>query len=580
MNLLSTGRTHSAKANGMVNGHHLPPSRIIRQGEILDSPTGGTSYRILMLEPVRQGTCNSSTTLIISTTPYIRSIQNEGYENDDHHSESSHPRTHLSLDDFDPDAFLSASLSLPQPIDIPDGGTLPTGPLSSLTNGSNTSGSITPRPGGIHSPVVPISDLSEDVDLNAHSSDSGIRFSAVRATGAGEGGDEVCWIGVGGLGRAGIFEGDWVYLSARGEGRLVKVLAWERLDIPDSELPSDPILIPPNLFRTIFPDPSSSSTEVVILPTPFGARTPTLPTAKTITIARVATTEGVDKRYEQSWLKGLRRHFANTEGEEGRLVRRGDVFSVPIWQDKPMVAEEDISDEEDSDDECRTKLKTPLSVAYFQITSLSFDPLVALEDDFGSSLSSKARAGELGVWADVGGDTRMVLTGLERSRVSGRGGDLAWWNICAYFRPSTSGLQWVNADNIASPPLPASLVATSKLRDLLSSCLSRPGMGSLLQLSILVQGARGSGKINLIRSLADELGYNVIQVSFSQNIANLRSTALILLATLSKPFKALYNPVSIKPNLPHLPYSFFTISRPWQRSPNQPRQAALHLLSR
>jgi peroxin-6 len=392
-------------------------------------PSDGPVYRILMLEPVRQGVFSPDTRLIISTTPYVRSAQSNGYDLDDHHSESSHPRTHLSLDDFDPDAFLSASLSLPQPIDIPDGDSLPSVSLGSLTNGSNTSGSLTPRPGDPQSPVIPVLGPRDEEDMDGNGVDTGIRFSAVRAAGPGEGGDEVCWVGVGGLGRAGIFEGDWVYMAGKGEGRLVKVLAWERLDLYDPDLPSDPILIPPDLFRSLFPDPSTSFTDITISPTPFGARTPTLPTAKTITLARIATTEGVDKRYERSWLKGLRRHFAKASGEEGRLIRRGDVLAVPIWQDRPMSEEEGVSDEE-SDEEGSTAVRSPATaVAYFQVTSLSFDPLVPLDEDFRSSLSSKARAGEIGVWVDVGGNTRMVLTGVERGRVSSRSGDLAWWNI-------------------------------------------------------------------------------------------------------------------------------------------------------
>lgn len=433
MDKLLEGNDRHAKSNGFSNGHHHPPqnpSRIIREGETLDSPIGGASYRILMLEPVRQGICTPSTRLIISTTPYIRPLSTEGFDVD-HHSESSHLKTQLSLDDFDPDAFLCASLSFLQPAENTNGETSPV-EYSPLSNGSNTSGSITPRPGDSHSPVVPLADLTDDTELNGHGPDSGIRFSAIRAHGPAdrEGNDEVCWVGVGGLGRAGIFEGDWVYLSSKGEGRLVKVLAWERLDDHDSELPLEPILIPPNRYRSLFPHPKIGPAEVTISPTPFGARTPTLPTAKTITLARLATTESVDKRYERSWLKGLRSHFGKTSSEDGRLVRRGDVLAIPIWQDRPMSSEENISDEEEGSDDEMGRGKIPATaIAYFQITSLSFDPLVALEDDFRSSLSSKVRAGELGVWTDVGGDTRMVLTGLERGRISGRQGDLVWRDI-------------------------------------------------------------------------------------------------------------------------------------------------------
>lgn len=373
-------------SKGLANGYHDSRSRIIREGEIIESDDA--KCRVLMLEPVGQGVCTTDTRLVLSSTLYMAPDVGGG---DDFSSR-------LSLAEFDLDAFWSSSVTL-QPPDIPDGEA-----PASAPNGSSTSGSLTPRPGA-YSPVVKTDDPEPDAV------DSGTRFAAVRATGPGRGGDDVCWVGIGGLGRAGIFEGDWVALHAGSDSRLVKVLAWEGLDEGD-DLPASPILIPPNLYRIL-----GNPTDVAVSPTPFGARSPTMPTAKTITIARIATTEGLDKRYERSWMKGLRQYFAGTS----RLVRRGDVFSVPVWRDKPL-SEEDSDNEDDIDARAS-------HLAYFQVTSLSFDPLVPLEEDFRLSISSKARAGELGVWMDVGEGTRMVLTGVERSCAADRRGDLLWHDI-------------------------------------------------------------------------------------------------------------------------------------------------------
>lgn len=209
--------------------------------------------------------------------------------------------------------------------------------------------------------------------------------------------------------------------------------------------PANPIIVPPCLHRSLFPK-QTPTTDVIIQPTPFGARQPTLPTAKTLTLVRLATTEGVDKRYERSWITGLRRHFQKDRkgkgkeiaagAEGGLLVKRGDIIAVPIWLDKPITADGDLHPEDDldSDDEGHQlhESKHPATgIAYFLITSLSYDPLVPLDEDFRSSLSSKARAGELGCWADVGEDgiTQMVLTGMERGRVAGKGGDREWQGL-------------------------------------------------------------------------------------------------------------------------------------------------------
>jgi peroxin-6 len=166
-----------------------------------------------------------------------------------------------------------------------------------------------------------------------------------------------------------------------------------------------------------------------------------LPIARTITMTRIATAEGVDKRYERSWIKGLQDAFASAGQEEKesqgsmRMVKRGDVISCPIWAGKPLSEEAEDDSSSDSDDEgdnwARQSAKKPTALAYFLVTGLSYEPLNAVEEDFRSSISSKARAGELGCWVDAqaNGSTRMVLTGVERSRVVRRRDEKIWRGI-------------------------------------------------------------------------------------------------------------------------------------------------------
>lgn len=347
------------------------------------------------------------------------------------------------------------------------------------------------------------------------------RFTAVAALGPGPSriGSEVCWMGVPGLGRAGIFEGDWVLLRTVGGGRagttrLLKVLVWEKLDDSADEIPGSSILLHPRIYRSLA-DSDTTSLQVVVIPTPFGARQPTLPTAKTITLARVATTEGADKRYERSWLKGIKASFVDDQTTAGSssLVKRGDLIAIPIAIGRILVDDDEEADESsDSGADSDSAVVANTSVAYFAVTSLSFDPLVPLEEDFEASTTSQARAGELGCWVDVGeeGQTRMVLTGMERDRVGRRTMDQSWLDICA---SATSYGSDRTADSVAAPPSPASVSAMSRLRPLLSTAFSGTSLSMLLQLSVLLKGRRGSGKVSLVRSLADELGYNVVSVS-------------------------------------------------------------------
>jgi peroxin-6 len=162
----------------------------------------------------------------------------------------------------------------------------------------------------------------------------------------------------------------------------------------------------------------------------------------------LASTEGVDKRYERAWLTGVREHFVPSPQPSGigadepihKLVKRGDIFSVPVWPEAPLnteradngdEAEVDDAGSEEDEDEDEDHLQTsrkPTGLVYFKVSAINYDPLVALEEDFRSSVASKARAGELGCWVDVGkeGSTQMTLDGLEREMVSGRSGDRAW----------------------------------------------------------------------------------------------------------------------------------------------------------
>lgn len=202
-------------------------------------------------------------------------------------------------------------------------------------------------------------------------------------------------------------------------------------------------MVSPSLYRSLGFTSQKSLAEVQVLPTSFGARRPTLPIAKTMTLARIATAEGMDKRYERSWLKALQYAFdaspsdKTKEGDGMRMVKRGDVISVPVWIDKPVQADEtrDEESDSDSDDEMEGNAKgstrRPTALVYFVITALSYEPLNPLDEDFRSSISSKARAGELGCWIDIGkeGSTRMVLNGVERCRIAHRSSEKRWNDI-------------------------------------------------------------------------------------------------------------------------------------------------------
>jgi peroxin-6 len=157
--------------------------------------------------------------------------------------------------------------------------------------------------------------------------------------------------------------------------------------------------------------------------------------------------ESVDKRFERSWLSGLKTYFAENGVKDadnhlrGILIKRGDVIAVPVWPGTQVENAEQGPNPEPNgngteqafesakgDDVWANDKPKPSGVCYLIVTSLSYDPLVPLEEDFTFSTTSKARAGELGCWVHGGGAemTKIVLLGVERGRVLNRGVDGTW----------------------------------------------------------------------------------------------------------------------------------------------------------
>lgn len=65
---------------------------------------------------------------------------------------------------------------------------------------------------------------------------------------------------------------------------------------------------------------------ISLRPSPFGQRQPAIPTAKSITIARIATPFSVHKRYQGLFHNSLKSYF----GLARRLVKANDVLALPL----------------------------------------------------------------------------------------------------------------------------------------------------------------------------------------------------------------------------------------------------------
>ncbi len=97
--------------------------------------------------------------------------------------------------------------------------------------------------------------------------------------------------------------------------------------------------------------------EISIRPSPFGSQRPTIPTATTVNIARVASAFSTDKTYQPLFLQALQGYFKDTT----RLVKQGDIIAVGINTDD-LLRHHGASEDEDADEQD----------AEFELVAISF----------------------------------------------------------------------------------------------------------------------------------------------------------------------------------------------------------------
>lgn len=103
--------------------------------------------------------------------------------------------------------------------------------------------------------------------------------------------------------------------------------------------PRGNITASPTLVHNICGDHWQNSGIVKLFPSPFGSGQPVIPTARAVTVARIASPISVDRTYQQAFLAGLKSQFE----EETKLVKSGDIISVPINSDRRTVNGTDLS---------------------------------------------------------------------------------------------------------------------------------------------------------------------------------------------------------------------------------------------
>ncbi|KAJ3843702.1 AAA-domain-containing protein [Lentinula raphanica] len=284
------------------------------------------------------------------------------------------------------------------------------------------------------------------------------------------------------LGRLGVLSGDWVVArcSESIHPRLVKAVAEDDLVPSLCQTYGSPVLLH-NLVREKHLSPPSIS----LHPSPFGSRPPSVPIARSVTIARVASPSSINKQYQSSFLDALKAHFSI-----GRhLVQQGDLVAVGIDTDSTLRGG-DNSEDVLVDVQFPATPKRLNEIVFFMITNVEYN--VAPNNNTNQTVDTYfgSTAGELGCWVDPE-STRMIQAGIDHSFVP---------DVDAYF-----GLDRL--------PTTATAKSIQKLLSISSVVLERRAVDYNLQLSVLLKGARGIGKYTGALQVARCLGIHLLEVN-------------------------------------------------------------------
>ncbi|KAJ7632326.1 AAA-domain-containing protein [Roridomyces roridus] len=284
------------------------------------------------------------------------------------------------------------------------------------------------------------------------------------------------------LGRVGGLNGDWVIVhsSASNSRRLVRVFADDTRVQSNGVVQGSPVLLH-NIY------PTQSTRTLFIHPSPFGSGKPVIPTAKAVTIARVTSPVSADRTYQASFLRSLKEYFSDSK----RLVKKGDLIAVGI--------------DSDDDDASYSTPRRADQIVWFLITNVEHDVMPRAAPTSNRDAYTDSTMGELGCWIDSA-ITRLIQTGAEHCRIPDLG---------TYLRPdrkapssllaTLSGLNHPNLLDSSSP--------YGRLIALCSATLLRDAVDYRLHLSVLLKGARGTGKFTTACWVAQRMGMHLLEIN-------------------------------------------------------------------
>ncbi|TFK42849.1 P-loop containing nucleoside triphosphate hydrolase protein [Crucibulum laeve] len=325
------------------------------------------------------------------------------------------------------------------------------------------------------------------------------------------------------LGRIGIISGDWAVVTAAGtqsRKRLVRIIAHDSLIISGAGAGC------PTLLHNISPEWSEplayDTKRLCLYPSPFGPREPVIPTARSITIARIATPLSINRTYQHLFLNCLKTYFNKAK----RLVKKGDIVCLSLDTDESRFSEivtlaGDLSQDINIIDPRFPSTCPRLNEAiFFIITNIEHDIVAHDPQSLSEDAYMGSTMGELGCWVDAV-FTRITQAGVEHARVP----DLGVYMQSDQESPRSA---FDVLRNLPSRLLIGLRSPFMKIIELTSAGLAKNAMDYNLNLSILLKGTRGCGKFTTVSWAAERLGLHIFEVNcydiIGDNDANTEAT--------------------------------------------------------
>lgn len=236
--------------------------------------------------------------------------------------------------------------------------------------------------------------------------------------------------------------------------------------------------------------------QLVLRVSPYGTRDPGVPTAKSITLARVASPFSVHRRYEPLFIDALHEYF----GSSKRLVKGGDIIPLRINVDRSLDPHHTLRPGDFTRNVTHNCSDVPV---YFVVRNVDYETVAVQTHGQPFSVS------HIGCFVDAN-VTKIIQVGVEQIRVPDIYDyyELCWVSFRLFLLLALTFLS-----GHARVALPAAFGISHQISQL-SNAMSLDEAASFgVRSTVFITGSRGTGKFSAAVHIARHLQMHFVEVS-------------------------------------------------------------------